>query len=338
MNLSSGEAVAASVRRRAASDNNQPANICVARGATMPPNLEVLSTFVEVVDRGGFTAAARRLGISKSIASRRVMALESQLQVRLLQRTTRGLAVTEAGQAFVERCRAVLADLREACEQVSDTQGRISGLLRITAPASFAHALVTPVVAALADAHPLLDFDIVLDERRLPLVEEGFDVAIRAGTLADSTLMARPLGMLGGAVVASPAYLARHGRPSQPAHLAQHVCLDHSELSPHGLWRFATPAGEMPARLGRRLRVNGFDALCDLARRGVGVGALPSFTVSAWIERGELEWLMPAHPLVEHPVWAVFPRAGRLAPKHRVLLDALLAYASRPTADWGEPA
>lgn len=299
----------------------------------MVRDLEALATFVEVVDRGGFSAAARRLGISKSVASRRVQRLESGLQVALLHRTTRGLTPTEAGRAFHERCRALLDGLDEACEAASGGAASVSGVVRLTASPAFACALVTPVIAALARAHPALAFDVLLDDRRFAATGEGVDLALRSGALEDSTLVARQLALVDGVVVASPAYLAAHPAPRAPADLAQHVCLDHGELSPHGLWRFH---GEPPVRIERRIRVNAFDALCDLAVRGAGLAALPSFTAAGPIASGTLVPVMPQHRLVEHPLAVLFPRSHRLAPKVRLVVEALVAYAQgTPVAQWG---
>ena len=239
----------------------------------MTPDLDALATFVEVIERGSYTAAARRLGISKSIASRRITRLEADLKARLLDRTTRVVAPTEAGRAFHERCRALLRELGEACEQAATARGTVAGLLRVTAPTSFAHTLVMPAVAELARLHPQLELQVHLDERQIDLLHEGFDLAVRAGPLKDSGFAQRLLCRLDGVVVASPAYLKRHGEPRTPADLVRHIGLDHTEMQPQRLWRFGpTGAG---TSFARRVLVNGFDALHDLACAGVGIAALP---------------------------------------------------------------
>lgn len=297
----------------------------------MVPDLDQLSAFVEVVERGGFSAAARRLGIATSIVSRRVARLESTLGTRLLERSTRGLALTEAGRAFHERCRTLLAGLQEACEQAAAPDGEVAGVLRLTAPASFRRTLVTPVVAALARTHERLVFEVHLDDGRLDLLQEGFDLAIRAGPLADSDLLRRPLCSVEGVVVASPAYLARHGTPRTPADLRQHVGLDHSALRPGRLWHFEP---DVTVPFARRMLVNDLEAVYELALAGVGVAALPLSTAAPAVERGALRLLLPRHRLVPHRLTALYPASRRELPKLRVLLEALAEHAARPQAQW----
>ncbi len=304
----------------------------------MNQNLDALTTFVEVVERGSFTAAAKRLGISKSIASRRILQLELALKTTLLNRTTRGLAPTEAGKAFALRCRDLLKQLEEACDAASGRSDEVSGLIRLTAPASFEQALVVPVLAGLMAKHPGLSFQVALDERRLPLLDEGFDLAIRAGPLADSTLMARKLTDMGGLVVASPSYLARRGTPQVPADLAAHVCLEHSEMLARVLWRFENDSTDHTLRFERRLQINSLNALCGLAIAGAGIAAVPPFLAQPAIERGALKVLLPTYQLQRHAVSAVFPPAKRMATKLRVVLDAMVDYAKRPVAQWGSAA
>ncbi|MFO1327523.1 MAG: LysR family transcriptional regulator [Rubrivivax sp.] len=299
-----------------------------------------MEAFVEVVDRGGFTAAAERLGLSKSVVSRRVQQLESRLQTRLLHRSTRAMGLTDAGRQFHERCRGLLQELQDACEQASGRSGEVAGLLRVTAPASFAQVLMVPVLAALARRHPRLQVDLVLDERRLDLTGEAFDLAVRAGPLPDSTLRVRRLALLKGVVVASPAYLAAHGEPRSPAELAAHVGLHHRELAPQELWRFAAVDGTVSvvARFARRLQVNGFDALQALACAGIGIAVLPLASAAPALARGELVALLPEHRLQPHELSALYPGTREPSPKLAALLEALVEHAARPQAQWSGPA
>lgn len=303
----------------------------------MTPDMEALNTFVEVIERGSYTAAAQRLGISKSIASRRIARLEQSLNARLIDRTTRVLAPTEAGRAFHERCRVLLRDLAEACEHAASARGTVGGLLRLTAPASFAHTLVLPAVAELAHAHPQLEVQVHLDERQLDLLHEGFDLAVRAGPLKDSGFAQRLLCRIDGVVVASPDYLRRHGRPRTPLELARHVGLDHTDMQPHRLWRFGASGAGTIVHFERRVLVNSLDALADLARAGVGIAAVPLATAAPAIERGELQVLLQEHPLAPHELCALFPATRRDLPKVRALVEALLRQAQRPQACWGRP-
>lgn len=295
-----------------------------------------MSTLVEVLERGSYTAAARRLGISKSIASRRIARLEATLNVRLIERTTRGLAPTEAGRAFHERCRGLLRALEEACEQVASTDTDVAGVLRVTAPASFSRTLLMPVVAALTRAHPRLTVQVDLDERRLDLLAESFDLAVRAGDLPDSGFVQRRLCRLDGVVAASPAYLEQRGEPLRPTDLSMHVGLDHAEMQPGGLWRFVEPPGDGAAVVfERRHLVNSFDALLDLAVAGVGVAALPVATATAALEAGQLRVLMPGWTLTPHELAVLFPASRKGLPKVRAMLDALLRHAGLPQPQWG---
>lgn len=301
----------------------------------MIPDLEALTAYVEVVERGGFSAAARRLGIATSMVSRRVTRLEAALKVRLLERTTRGLAPTEAGRAFHERARELLAGLQEACEQAAAPVGEVAGTLRLTAPASFMRTLVVPVAAALAQRHERLVLEVELDDGRLDLLREGFDVAVRAGPLADSDLLRRPLCEVEGVVVASPAYLKRRGVPKGAADLARHVGLDHTGLQPSRLWRFESGSA---VSFERRLLVNNLDALFELALAGAGVAALPLATAAAAVEAGRLRRLLARERLVPHALTALYPVSRRSSPKVRALLEALATHAAQPQAAWGAAA
>lgn len=296
-------------------------------------DLDSMQTFVEVIERGGFTAAAKRLGVSKSIASRRVTKLEAALGSRLLNRTTRGMALTDIGQAFFDRCRTLLAELEAACEDATGQGSEISGLLRIAAPTVLARPLIAPVVAQLMRNHPRLRFDIALDERIVDLVSSGFDLAVRSGALPDSRLIGRRLTWLGGHIVASPAYLERHGTPEQPADLATHVCMEHSELGPPGHWRFVKGALTVP--IAQRLRVNSFDTLYELALAGAGLAILPSFLGTRELAAGTLRQVLAGHELLGREIHAVSPPTRRLSPKVKLLLDTLAAHAARPAAQWG---
>lgn len=296
-------------------------------------DLDGMQTFVEVVERGGFTAAAKRLGISKSIASRRVTKLETALGSRLLNRTTRGMALTDIGQAFFERCRTLLSELEAACEDATGQGSEVSGLLRIAAPTVLGRPLIAPVVARLMRTHPRLRFDIALDERIVDLVGSGFDLAVRSGALPDSRLIARRLAWLRGHIVASPDYLRRHGCPQQPGDLAVHVCMEHSELGPPGHWRFEADGFTVP--IAQRLRVNSFDTLFELALSGAGMAILPTFVGVAELATGRLLRVLPEHEILGRELHAVSPPARRLSPKVKLLLDSLVAYAARPAEQWG---
>lgn len=299
----------------------------------MTPDLSALQAFVAVADCGGFADGARRLGLSASMVSRRVAALETQLNVRLVHRSTRGMSLTDAGLRFHQRCRDLLADLAVACEDVSGDSDSLAGLVRLTAPQSLlGTALVAPVVADLMHRHPALRFDLALDDRKLDLVSGAFEVAVRLGPLPDSCCIARKLAALSGQLVASPAYLARHGIPRSAADLAQHLCVDHTELGPQGVWRMDD--AQPPAQ---RVRANSFEVLLQLARAGIGVAMLPAFAVRDDLAQGTLQRLLPDVQTASFDLYAVAPPTPRLSARVRLVMDALVAYAARSPLRWGEP-
>lgn len=300
----------------------------------MAPDLNALQAFVAVADCGSFAEGAKRLGLSASMVSRRIAALEAQLNVRLVHRSTRGLSLTDAGQRFQQRCRELLGDLARACEDVGGDGDSLAGLVRLTAPQSLlGAALVAPVVADLMQRHPGLRFDLALDDRTLDLVSGAFEVAVRVGPLPDSRCIARKLAVLDGQLVASPGYLARHGTPRSTADLAQHVCLDHTQMGPQGLWRLDDAAPPT-----RRVRANSFEVLLQLARAGAGIAVMPAFAVQRDLSQGLLQRLLPGWHSMRFDVHAVAPPAPRLSARARVVVDALAAYAARPPECWGEPA
>lgn len=299
----------------------------------MTRDLAALQTFVTVAECGGYAEAARQLGISPSMVSRRIARLEAELQVLLIHRTTRGMSLSEAGERFHERCRALLAELDAACDELGGDAEGVSGRVRITAPQSLlGTALVAPVVARLMAAHPALRFDLALDERKLDLVSGAVEVAVRVGPLPDSRFIARRLAVLHGQMVASPAYLQRRGVPREAADLAQHVGLDHTELGARGLW---TPADAPPPP--QHVRVNSFEVLRQLALLGMGIAVLPLFAVQQELREGRLQRVLPDWHSVPFELFAVTPPAPRLSARAKVVMDALAAYAARPPEAWGEP-
>ncbi|MDT7835194.1 LysR family transcriptional regulator [Aquabacterium sp. OR-4] len=319
----------------AAAPPRQRAPALRADGATgrTRPDLATLQTLVAVIDSGGFTEAARRLGISASMASRRVAALEAGLQVTLMHRSTRGMSLTLAGERFVQRCRELLQGLELACDELRGPDDEVSGQVRITAPQSLGAAILAPVLARLMREHPGLDVDVLLDDRRIDLVGGAVDLALRAGPLPESQHIARRLTVVRGSLVASPAYLAQHGTPHQVADLARHVALTHSELGPRGLWDLGQDVAPR-----QRVRANSFDMLYALALAGSGIAPLPPFQGRQALADGRLVAVLPQITLPGITLWAVAPPATRLSGRVKCVMDALADYAERPAACWGEPA
>lgn len=284
--------------------------------------LEDLQAFVEVVETGGFGSAGRRLGLSKSMVSRRVSRLEAELGARLLSRTTRGVAATEAGLEFKGRAERVLADLAEARQAVAQMHGEIVGSLRIAAPLSFGVSHLGPVLAELALRHPRLQVQTAYSDRFVDLIGERYDAAIRLTSLEDSSLIARKIAPILGAVVASPDYLARRGAPQTPDDLAAHDTVNQGD----SVWRFRGPDGRLYAiRPESRFKADNAHGVMAAAVAGLGIAALPTFLAGPEIEKGALIPILMEYRMPEAGLYVVRPPPREPAPAGvRALTEILL--------------
>jgi DNA-binding transcriptional LysR family regulator len=286
--------------------------------------LAALEAFARVAETGSFSAAARAMGLSKSLISRQVSALEAELGSRLIARTTRSLTLTEAGRGYYEQVARILAQMEEADLSVSQLQATPRGKLRVNAPMSFSLLRLAPALPDFLALYPEIDVDIAMNDRRVDLMEEGFDLAIRIGRLADSSLVARKLGPMQRIVCASPAYFAEHGLPTVPADLKGHACLCYSNADTVDEWRFSEPDGRpITVEVKGRVRANNGDLLRIAALRGLGLVDLPSFLVGADIEAGTLVPVLHSFIRQEGGIYAVYPHARYLPPKIRVFIDFL---------------
>jgi DNA-binding transcriptional LysR family regulator len=285
--------------------------------------LDDIRSFVAVVESGGFGRAGHRLGLSKSIISRRVARLEAELGTRLLSRTTRGIAATEAGLEFKARGERILADLAEARDAVAQQAGGVVGRLRLSMPLTFGNRHVAPVLGELATRHPGLELDVEASDRYVDLIGERFDAAIRIGTLKDSSLIARRIAPIHGVILASPAYLAARGRPATPVDLAGHDCLLYTGTSVPD-WTFRVGRRRVSVRPAGRLRSDSGETLLDWAKAGLGIVQLPTFIASDAIRDGALEPLLWEFPLQEHALFVVRPPGAYVPGKVRVLIDLLV--------------
>ena len=299
--------------------------------------LDVLA-FVRVVETGAFARAAERMGISKSILSRRVARLEEQLGARLLTRTARGARPTEIGQTYYARASNILADLEAAREVVADAVTQIAGPIRLTAPITFGTRHLAPALVDFARAHPRVELDVSLDDKRVDLARGGYDIAIRIGSLPDSSLKARKLTIVRASVLASPDYLARRGRPDTPADLNGHDLLYYANIPASEQFRFVVE-GRTEQVVGTiRMRSDNGELLKEAAVAGLGVVALPNFIVSPAIEAGQLERLFPDLPLPESALHAVMPPGRASTARVRALVDFLAErFGPEPAWDpcWG---
>jgi DNA-binding transcriptional LysR family regulator len=301
---------------------------------TLAVDLDDLKAFIEIVESGGFSRAARRLGVSKSVLSRRIARLESDLGSRLLSRTTRGLSATETGLEFKARSERILADVDEARESVARRGGDVVGHLRLSAPLSFGVRHVGPVVAEIARRHPRLEIDVSYSDRIVDLIGERFDAAIRIGVLKDSTLVARRIAGVRALLVASPDYLAKAGRPRTPGDLVRHECLIYTG-SVVREWAFRSVGKRRIAvRPEGRLRTDNGDVLLQWAVEGLGIALVPSFLLTDEIESERLEPLLADYALPDVGIHVVRPPGAYVPGKVRVLIDILVErFGGQPVWD-----
>lgn len=298
--------------------------------------LDDLLTFVRVVETGGLTRAAARLGVSKSVVSRRLDRLERDLNVRLLQRSTRGIRPTEAGLAFEARCSRILSDLDEARSEVSGLDGRLSGSLRLAAPVSFGWRHLAPALAEFAVANERLFLDVAYSDRHVDLIGEGFDATVRIGMPADTRLVARRLSPIRLVLVASPDYLEKRKKPTEPADLAGHVALDTTQTRDDvSLWRFKVGDRWLsvhPASI--RMRADNGEALLEAAVAGLGLTILPTFIATDAVRTGRLIPILRSFPLPEAELFVLRP-PGPASAKVRALIGDL-AVRFGPEPQWDE--
>ena len=280
---------------------------------------EGVCEFVSVAEQGGFTAAARKLGVSVAQVSRQVAQLEDRLQAKLLLRTTRQVRLTELGDIYYRHCRQLLDNLYEAELAVGRHQAEPQGTLRITAPVSYGESRIAPLVNDFMLRYPQLEVTLSLTNQLLDLVHDGFDLAIRLGHLKDSTLIARKLAERIPYVCASPAYAARNGVPLSLPELAQHSCL----VGNSDEWHFTLQGQPHTLRVQGQLHCNSGHALLDAALKGIGIIQLPDYYVYPHLASGELLELFPECRAPAEGIWALYPQNRHLSPKVRLLVDYL---------------
>jgi DNA-binding transcriptional LysR family regulator len=280
--------------------------------------LDVLA-FVRVVETGAFSRAAERMGMSKSILSRRVKRLEEQLGARLLTRSAQGALPTDVGQAYYERAANILVELEAAEEVVAEAVTQVAGPIRLSAPLSFGVQYLAPALAEFARDHPRVELDISFDDRNVDLIAGGFDLAVRIGSLPDSSLVARRIAPVRKVPVASPFYLEARGRPDHPRDLAGHDIL----LYGNEQWRFRVGKGWEHARGRPRLRADNGEMLRAAAVAGLGICILPSFIAASAFENGTLVPILTDYPLEEGGLHAVMPPGRATTARVRALVDFL---------------
>jgi len=273
-----------------------------------------LRLFIRVVETGSFSKASADLGITQPTATKHVAALEQRLGARLLHRSTRGVSPTEVGAAYYDKCKSIARELDDADNLAALMQSRVRGTLRISSSVAFGRRVLTPLVLQFMQQHPELQVDLGFDDRYVNLVEQGIDVAIRMGRLADSALGARYLGLNPWVLVAAPAYLLARGTPAAPEQLAGHDALIYSTVQGDERWHFSGADGAtLSVPVKGPLRSNNLSALLAAARAGMGLAALPWYVAHESVKQGAVTVLLPAWSLPAQEIHAVFP-SPRLLP------------------------
>lgn len=286
--------------------------------------LLAMKVFVQVVESGSFARASERLGLSTTATSRLVADLENHLATRLLQRTTRKIGLTDAGRNYLRHCSAILEDIDTAEAMAASETEQVSGVLRISAPVIFGGRFLGPLIARYCDAHPDLLVDVTLLDRQVDLVEERFDLALRIASEVRTALVARRLASVRLALVASPAYLDRHGRPLTPADLLQHRRLGYIHTRGGVEWELLGPGGPYLVPVHGPLRSNNGDLMAAASAGGMGISMQPLFITGGQIGRGELEIVLPEHPPATIGLHAVYQSRQHLSARVRTFVDFLV--------------
>ncbi|EGI77120.1 LysR family transcriptional regulator [Hylemonella gracilis] len=270
--------------------------------------LHAMQVFVRVVETGSFSKTAREFATTQPTVTKLVAALEESLRVRLLNRNTRGISVTESGALYYEKCKNIVRDAEEADNSVRLQQTQAQGLLRIGTSVAFGRRVITPLALDFMAKHPQVQLDLSFEDRYTDLVAQGIDVAVRMGKLADSTLGARFLTTNPWVLVASPKYLRKQGMPKKASELSEHPALIYSSVLGDDVWRMTSPKGEaVTVPVAGRLRSNNLSAVLAAARNGYGIAAMPRYVASESLKSGHVVEVLQGHVLPEQEIHAVFP-------------------------------
>lgn len=285
---------------------------------------EGIRAFTRVVEAGGFAAAAREMGLSRSVVNKAVINLEHELGTQLLRRSTRQVTPTDTGLAFYDRARQILGDLDEAMTTVTSLQGTPTGNLRVNAPMSFGTLHLSRVIAEYMARYPEVHVELILNDRFIDPIEEGFDVTLRGGApQATTSLVTRQLVSIRRVLCASPDYLRRWGEPAKPADLTKHRCLHYGHLDSGSKWRLGGPDGEQAVAIHCVMSANNAEPLRDAAINHQGIAMLPTFIAGEALQTGELRTLLVDHPPTDITLSALYPRHRHLSIKVSMLIELL---------------
>ena len=294
--------------------------------------LASMNVFTHVVEAHGFTAASSRLGLSRAAVSKHIAQLEAHLGGQLLQRTTRRISLTEIGQAYYTRCKAILEDVTDAECLVSGLNSEPRGTLRLNVPMTFGIRQIAPLLGRFTALYPHLNIDLSFSDRLVDVVEEGYDLVIRIARLKDSNLIARRLAPARLVICAAPDYLEQHGRPHTAEELSSQRCLRYSYASNSNEWRISKDGREQRIRISGPLLLNNGDALCSAAEHGAGIVMLPTFIVGDSIRAGRLERMLEDYECPSVGIHAVYSSSRHLTAKVRTLIDFLATEINDPPA------
>ena len=286
-------------------------------------NFPTIPLFVAVVESGSYSRAAERLNITKSAVSKRISQLEDELGIRLIQRTTRHISLTEAGERYYEYVSQALAFAQQGVDAVAELQGEPRGKLKITAPMSFGVRHIAPFLTEFLQRYPHIELDLQFEDRMVDLVSEGYDLAIRIGHLTDSNLIAKRLVTCHSVLCASPEYLAQHPAPTEPADLTHHNCIKYSYFRGGSEWTFCKSNKEFKVLPKGNMSVNNSEAIRRVLLSGLGIGQLPTFIVGKDVQEKRLVPIMSPYALPVHAVYAVYPVRKHLPQKVSLFIEFL---------------
>jgi DNA-binding transcriptional LysR family regulator len=292
-----------------------------------------IDSFVRVANAGSFSAAAKQLGLSRALVSLHITDLEKRLGVRLLNRTTRSLTLTEAGTTYLEFCQRLLAEMSQQEASIAQRQKEPRGTLKVAAPKSFGTLHLSDAVVSFAAQHPSIQVSLILEDysfRAYDFVDQGLDVAVRLGELPDSTLIARKIAALQWVVCAAPAYLARNGEPKTPAELSKHACLSHLNLDPNDrAWRLHDADHVISVKIGGAFSSNSALVLRKAALAGLGIAYLPLYCIDQDLDSGVLRCLLPDYSPPERPIYVVYPPGAQIPERVRSFVDFLALWFAK---------
>lgn len=290
----------------------------------MVDTLEAMRVFAKVAETGSFSEAARRLGISKALASKQVARLEDRLGVRLLNRTTRRVSPTETGRAYMQRCAALVVEIDDAHDMVRSRHGAPRGTLRVAGPRAFGEDVLAAAMPAFLAAYPEIALELTLEERRVDIVAEGYDVAIRVDDMPDSSLIVRKIVDFPYVLCGAPDYLARAGIPQTPDDLGDHACIVNTAISPTGQWAFNVGRDVRRVTVPARVKVNTARTTATLVRHGVGIGLCLWSNVADDLASGRMVRLLEPYDHYDRKIYAVYPHSRHLSGKVRAFVDHLI--------------